>query len=105
MKNRGRDLFYRGVRGVDEGYASTLEQVLRLLHFVAHLVFRRIAAVRTALLADLLQALWRDGQAIELGLERQECFRHTAPVHVVLRERIVGRRDTVLQGEIQAGGR
>src|SRR5438477_1509938 len=97
---RGGDFLDRLGRRVDAVNAFAAHQVLGLFDFVAAVVERRIAAVRPALFADLMQALRGNGQAEELGLLWTKGFRQLAAVEILRDERVVGRLHAELQREI-----
>src|SRR5688572_9308696 len=67
-KDCGGDLFDRLGGGVDGAHAFAAHEVFSGLDFEAAVVDVGVAAAGAALLADLVQALGGDGEAVEAGL-------------------------------------
>src|SRR5215469_5323837 len=96
VENAAGDLLDRALRSVERGDAESRNQRLGGPQLVAHLLLGGVAALRAALVADLLQAVGSDGQGIKLATMRLEPCRQLSGLQVFFRERIIGREHAVL---------
>ena len=101
MQDRGRDLFDRAAGRVDGRDALALHELLRLAHFVAAIVERRVAAAGPPRLADLLQPLRIDRQPEQAVAVRQDRRRQLVVDEIVGRQRKIGGEHAELQREIE----
>src|SRR6185437_3441848 len=103
VENARRNLLDRAFRGIERRDVQARDQRLGDAQLVAYLLLRGIAALRPALIADLLQALRLDGQGIKLATVRLEPGRQLPGLEVIFRERVIGSEHTVLQRQIKTG--
>src|SRR5215469_6189412 len=94
------DLLDRALGSVERGDGIARAQRLRGAQLVLHLLTGGVAAVRTALVTDLLQPLGPDGEREQLVAVGLEARWQPPRLQVVLGERVVGRKDTVLQRQV-----
>src|SRR5438874_1728731 len=105
VQDAAGDLLDRALGGVEPRQRVAGKQRLGRAQLVQLLLPRGVAAVRPALVADLLQPLGPDGERKQLGAIRLEPWRQPSRLQIVLGERIVGGEHSVLQRHVHTGGR
>src|SRR5690554_3824528 len=104
-QNLGGDLFHREMRRVDVRDILAAEQVFHLANLEFALGETGIAAVGATLIANARQPVRVDGQPEQLVLVRTQRCGELQALHIIVRQWVVGRADTVLQCHIEAGRR
>src|SRR5690606_26917550 len=99
------DLFYRKMRRADVRDILAAEQVFHLANLEFALGETGIAAVGATLIANARQPVRVDGQSEQLVLVRTQRCGKLQALHIIVRQWVVGRADTVLQCHIEAGRR
>src|ERR1700679_318580 len=89
VENPARDFFDRDFRRIEHRYSMPLEQRLGRSDFEGHLRRRRIEAIGTPLVANLLQSIGLDGEAEQLPRVRFERRRQISRFEIVLGQRII----------------
>src|ERR1700692_3195649 len=97
VEDSARYLFDGDFRGVEHRNAVPLEHRLRGPDFESHLLCRRVAAVGTALIANLLQPVRLDGQAEQFPRMRFERRRQASRFQIVLGQRKICGEYSVLR--------
>src|SRR6185503_8822900 len=96
----GGDLLDRLRGRVDAVDSLAPHQLLGGFHFVVAVVQRGVAAVGAALLADLVQALVRDGQAVQLRLLAAQRLGQLAALEILGDQGVVGRLHAELHRQV-----
>src|SRR5882672_1949514 len=105
VENSAGDFLDGNFGGVQHWNAVSLEKRLRRSDFKGHLCRRRVAAVGSALVANLLQAVGLDRQGKQLAHKGFERARQFPRLKIILGQRIISGKYTVLHRQVQAGRR
>src|SRR5712672_4747320 len=100
IENPAGDLLDAAFGGIEMWNGRAAEQRERGAQFRLYLRERGVAAVRAALMTDLLQAIRADRQSEQLGAVWCQCGRPLIGLKVVIGQLIVRRQPPVLEREV-----